>query len=269
MMALFQPFKPTKRMPGSKLVAATYRQGLLDQQAKRDENALRSANTNRLTALADKGLAWNEKEGNPIGNYLRDMYTDAKVELSGGDQGTQGLQVEGQGMQSDAPPGELSETYGAGPMSPAGQPSALSAQPGIGGNAPISDLTGGDTASSGGSLFAPTYAAPDDLALEGSTDVAAQAGADTGEAAADDSIRGMLESLFSGGGDAATEAAVEQGTEQLAEAGAEGAAEAAGSSAMPGLGSIASLAEGDVKGAAAKYALSMLPPPYNLLAMLV
>ena len=258
-MALFQPFKPTTRMPGSKMVAATYRQGILDQQAKRDENALRSANTNRLTALADKGLAWNEEEGNPIGNYLREMMA--------GPGETDPATIDPRLEETD--PALQSPTDMTGDPGYMGTESPQMSLGGLQGDVSVAPDSAAPPPPTGGNLFAPTYSPPADLTMEGATDMGAQVGADTGEAAAGDSIRGMLESLFSGGGDAATEAAVEQGTEQLADAGAEGAAEAAGSSAMPGLGTVSSLAQGDVKGAAAKYALSMLPPPYNMLAMLV
>jgi hypothetical protein len=268
MMALFQPFKPTKRMPGSKLTAATFRQGMLDQQAKRDENAIRSANQKGIVGL---GGGINQLAGNPIGEYLREMLGGGEVDpLRPPTEATAG------GTQTGAPPpptDSLPDPYAA-----TGQAAAEEAAVDQSNILSLPDpyAPSGEAAveeSATGNLFAPTYSAPDDLSMEGSTELGAQAGAEAGEAATDpDSLRGILENLFSGGGgdaavEAGTEAALEQGGEQALEAGAE----EAGGSMVPGMGSIMSLAEGDAKGAAAKLALtSMLPPPYGqILSMLI
>jgi hypothetical protein len=268
MMALFQPFKPTKRMPGSNLVQATFRQGMLDQQAKRDENAIRSANQKGIVGL---GSGINTLAGNPIGEYLREMMGTTKLgeseDLPSDPNRIRGDSLDPRGGQinydeTNIVPSESMERTDPNIISP----DQLDLRP-------PSTSQGATQASvtpnPGSGMFGTPP--PPDFGMEHAN--ASLGPASGGEMSSTDpeSIKGILENLFSGGGDAAveagTDAALEQGGEQVAEA----AAEEAGGSMVPGMGSIMSLAEGDVKGAAAKMALtSMLPPPYGqILAMLI
>ena len=287
-MALFQPFKKTTGRATPKFLQAELAQAQLDQQAKQHANAMRGK---MYGGAIDTGIEVDKMYGDPksaIGAYLREMTgSDMMDDPARPPTQSTGTQVAGQ--PSTDP------TVGiANPMAPLPNAFVQTGEGAIDEAAVDQDVSfeqlqrqinsGGDVGDllpeteAGGSMFADTYSTPENLTLEGATDMGAQVGADTGEAAADESLRGTLESVFAQfGGDAGTDAAIEGGTEallegggeQLTEAATEKAAEKAGGAGAPGVGSLVSLAQGDVKGAAAKYALSMLPPPYNMLAMLV
>lgn len=250
-MALFQPFKKTPGRPTPQFMQTAIMQGQLDQQEQAQKNQARNAMYGGATDLGVGLYGEYKDDKSPIGRYLREM--------TGGDMMDDPARPPEQGAVEAQVPGQPSTdpTVGvANPMDPL--PDAYMPS----GEAAIDEAA----VDQGGNMFADTYAPPADIGMDGATEmVGAEAGTEAGEAAADDSIRGVLESLFSGGGDAA----LEQGGEQVAEAATEKAAEKAGAGFTPGLGSVMSLAQGDVEGAAAKYALSMLPPPYNMLAMFV
>lgn len=245
-MALFQPFKKTTGRPAPEFMQAALEQHKIDQMAKQHENQVRNQMYGGATDLGVGLYGEYKDDKSPIGEYLRNM--------GGGDAEVDPMATDPMLAETDAPL--------QSPTDYSGQADYMGTQAAPMGN---------------GGLFSDTYTPPTDIGMSGAAETLGPAGG-AEEVAADDSLRGTLESLFAQfGGDAGTDAAIEggtdalmdQGTEQLAQVGAEGAAEAAGASSMPGVGSLVDLAQGDVEGAATKYALSMLPPPYNMLAMFV
>ena len=265
-MAMFQPFKPTQRGAPSKFTAAAYNQGLLNQRAQEHENAVRGETLKGAKMLFDSTKT-------PIGNYLRSLRDEEVPTAAAAEAPTDGVAADGTNLTTDA-----SMTAGADGINEPGD----WLQSGMPGNTPTKfdpieqtpevsldpAMQATKNSELGGAGQAGEATLRDDItaAMNGTTDVGGAVGdvtnATAGIEGAGDAteMAGELTDLTEGleGVGAATDAA-------------EGVADAAGmgSNMVPGLGTISSLAEGDVGSAAAKFALGMLPPPYNMLAMLV
>lgn len=268
-MAMFQPFKPTHRALPSKLTEAAYEQARLDQEAKTRENAIRTGNQRTAIGLTGALLKDFSKPETVVGEYLRKWtgiddpdpgeVTEAAAETP--------VTPEGEGdsvLTKNVVPGEsVTANIGVNPVTPPTTPpngvidqtaSADSQDPDsinailnreVDNSGMFADVGTGENMDGTGNIADLTTGSPDMVA--DATDVTQDA-------------TQVAENL--------TDAV--QATEGATEAG-EAVADASGlgSSMIPGVGTVAALAEGDVGSAAAKFALGMLPPPYNMLAMLV
>lgn len=271
-MALFQPFVPTKRGVPSNLTAAVAKQGELDAQYARD-NAARSAATQDAWFGGIDALANEYKTPrSPIGEYLRKM-TGADVATPD----SAGVAGQASEMGTDLTdqtgvnivPDPIAEANVAGNPTPtlpkfdqtpdATQLSDAVAPPDINvadrGGSMRADITNsmnkvldaqngvGTATDVGGAVGDVTNAT---AGVEGASDAAEIAG----------DLSELTEGLDTG----------LQGVEAVS--GATDALAGAGSNILPGVGAIASAANGDGGKAAAQLALSLLPPPFNMLGIL-